>query len=126
MTLRALRCARKLDRRTIGSRAVEKVAVLTKLCDPLAIVVLPFLNVSADPDQEYWSDGPTEELTSVLSRTGGLRVVSRTSAFALEFRTPGMSQRRLNHTHIAAIYGHRGAENRGAPSPNNSRVSEFP
>jgi TolB-like protein len=91
------------------SRAVEKVAVLTKLCDPLAIVVLPFLNVSADPDQEYWSDGPTEELTSVLSRTGGLRVVSPTSAFALEFRTPGMSQRPLNHTHIAAIYGHRGA-----------------
>ena len=46
-----------------------------------SIAVLPFLNLSADPANEYFTDGLTEELTDALCNAGGLRVASRTSAF---------------------------------------------
>ncbi len=52
----------------------------------LSIAVLPFANMSADPDQEYFSDGLTEELMNVLARYQGLRVISRTSAFSFKGR----------------------------------------
>ncbi len=46
-----------------------------------SIAVLPFLNLSAEPGNEYFTDGLAEELTDALSNAGGLRVASRTSAF---------------------------------------------
>jgi TolB-like protein len=46
-----------------------------------SIAVLPFLNLSADPGNEYFTDGLAEELTNALCNAGGLRVASRTSAF---------------------------------------------
>jgi TolB-like protein/Tfp pilus assembly protein PilF len=51
--------------------------------DPLelSIAVLPFDNMSGEPEQEYFSDGISEELLNVLSRLPGLRVVARTSSF---------------------------------------------
>jgi TolB-like protein/DNA-binding winged helix-turn-helix (wHTH) protein/Tfp pilus assembly protein PilF len=45
-----------------------------------SVVVLPFLNLSAGPEDEYFSDGITEELVSSLTGISGLRVVARTSA----------------------------------------------
>lgn len=47
------------------------------------IAVLPFANLSGDKEQEYFSDGLTEEMISALTRSPGLRVTARTSAFAL-------------------------------------------
>jgi serine/threonine-protein kinase len=49
-----------------------------------SIAVLPFVNVSTDPDSEIFSDGIAEELTNALSRLEGLRVVARASAFAFK------------------------------------------
>jgi len=46
-----------------------------------SIAVLPFVNMSSDPEQEYFSDGMAEELLNVLSKIPGLRVSARTSSF---------------------------------------------
>jgi adenylate cyclase len=51
------------------------------LPDKPSIVVLPFTNLSGDPEQEYFNDGITEDLTSDLSRLSGLFVIARNSAF---------------------------------------------
>ena len=47
-----------------------------------SIAVLPFVNMSSDPEQEYFSDGITEELLNTLAKVPGLLVAARTSAFS--------------------------------------------
>ena len=47
-----------------------------------SIAVLPFINMSADPEQEYFSDGLSEELLHLLAKIPELRVTSRSSAFS--------------------------------------------
>jgi adenylate cyclase len=47
----------------------------------LSIVVLPFANLSNDPEQQYFADGITEDVTTDLSRLAGMFVISRTTAF---------------------------------------------
>ncbi len=49
---------------------------------PLSIAVLPFANLSSDPESEYFGDGLTDELINALAQVEGIRVVCRTSAFA--------------------------------------------
>ena len=48
-----------------------------------SIAVLPFVNLSADREDEYFSDGLAEEILNALTRVAGLKVTARTSAFAL-------------------------------------------
>jgi adenylate cyclase len=50
----------------------------------LSIVVLPFKNLSSDPDQDYFADGVTENLTTDLSRLRGAFVISRNTAFTFK------------------------------------------
>jgi TolB-like protein len=47
----------------------------------ISLAVLPFTNLSGDSDQEFFSDGITEEITTALAKVPGLRVVGRTSAY---------------------------------------------
>ena len=51
---------------------------------PHSIAVLPFVNLSGDKDQEYFSDGLTEELLNSLAEIEGLQVAARTSAFSFK------------------------------------------
>jgi serine/threonine protein kinase len=62
----------------VGSLAVTPEAGLDERVR--SIVVLPFTNLSPDPDNEYFSDGITEEIITDLARVKGLRVISRTSS----------------------------------------------
>src|SRR6202167_1197781 len=50
----------------------------------LSIIVLPFTNLSSDPDQDYFADGVTENLTTDLSRLRGSFVISRNTAFTFK------------------------------------------
>jgi adenylate cyclase len=56
-------------------------AAEAKSAPRLSIVVLPFSNLSNDPDQEYFADGVTDDLTTDLSRISGSFVIARTTAF---------------------------------------------
>jgi serine/threonine-protein kinase len=80
------RCLEKdVSRRyqTIGEvrAALEDVARFTQDREP-SIAVLPFANLSADKENEYFSDGLAEEIIDALTRIPGLKVTARTSAFA--------------------------------------------
>lgn len=63
-----------------------------------SIAVMPFANMSADPANEYFSDGITEEILNALASISTLKVASRTSAFALKGKSLGISEigRELN------------------------------
>ncbi len=64
----------------------------------LSIAVLPFANLSATPENEYFCDGIAEELLNALTRVSDLRVVARTSAFSLKHQQLDVQEigRRLN------------------------------
>ena len=55
---------------------------------PASIAVLPFVNMSEDKANDYFSDGLTEELLNVLAKVPGLRVIARTSSFAFKGKSP--------------------------------------
>ena len=63
-----------------------------------SIAVLPFVNMSPDPEQDYFCDGLAEELIDALARLDGLRVVARTSAFRFRGDAPDLREvgRKLN------------------------------
>ncbi|HEV7490324.1 MAG TPA: hypothetical protein VGO25_05925 [Rhodanobacteraceae bacterium] len=67
-----------------------------------SIAVLPFLDMSADKDQEYMSDGLAEELLNLLAQIPALHVTSRTSAFAFKGKSVAISDiaRQLNVAHV--------------------------
>jgi serine/threonine protein kinase/tetratricopeptide (TPR) repeat protein len=69
---------------------------------PSSIAVLPFANLSADPDNEYFSDGLSDELLNALTRLPGLRVAARTSSFQFRGRNTDIHEigRQLNVDHV--------------------------
>jgi adenylate cyclase len=65
----------------------EKGNSIKKVNDSkISIAVLPFVNFSSDKENEYFSDGITEELLNYLAKIKGLRVISRTSVFTFKDR----------------------------------------
>ena len=86
--------------RQAGVDAQKEQAAST--ANAISLAVLPFANLSSDPEQEFFSDGITEEITAALARVPDLRVVGRTSAFQfkgqnLDLRAIGQS---LSATHL--------------------------
>jgi TolB-like protein len=66
-----------------GYRFLSRVAA-TETAPQSSIAVLPFLNLSADPENELFADGMCEEIITSLTQIRNLRVVARTSSFALK------------------------------------------
>ena len=68
----------------------ESTPVVSELTEPAmqpvkrSIAVLPFVNMSSDPEQEYFSDGLTEEILNLLAKIRDLKVIGRTSSFAFK------------------------------------------
>lgn len=56
------------------------------------IAVLPFVNMSADPENEYFSDGISEEILNALTRVEGLQVTARTSSFSFKGKNEDIRQ----------------------------------
>jgi adenylate cyclase len=68
----------------------------------VAICVLPFINLSGDAEQEYFSDGITDDIITDLSKVSALSVTARNTAFTLKGQTleAGQIARQLNVTHV--------------------------
>src|SRR5262249_34147613 len=64
-----------------GERRVEVAGSALSLPDKPSIAVLPFHNLSGDPEQEYFADGMVEEIITALSRIRWLFVIARNSTF---------------------------------------------
>ncbi len=66
--------------------------------EPPSVAILPFLNLTGSPDQEFLSDSITDELTEALAETKGMRVVARTSAFQFKGKAGDVREigRKLN------------------------------
>ncbi len=62
--------------------------------NPPSIVVIPFVNLSADPDSEYFSAGLTEELIDALAHVRGLRVLARTASMRLKDKDTDLARLR--------------------------------
>jgi TolB-like protein/Flp pilus assembly protein TadD len=91
-------------RTVAGERAPSATAqkpLPTIDADP-SVAVLPLVNLSADPDQEYFSDGLTEELQNLLGKVPKLRVIARTSSFAFK-RTQEPIEAIARKLNVAAI-----------------------
>ena len=69
-----------------GYRFVPSVqsAGLPPATEPVTVAVLPFANLSSEPDSEFFADGITEEIINALAQIRNLRVVARTSAFSFK------------------------------------------
>ena len=64
-----------------AKKAAETEMIESSFSDKPSIAVLPFVNISNDPEQEYFADGMTEEIIGALAKLKGLKVISRTSSF---------------------------------------------
>ena len=85
-----------------SQKAPDLDEVVETIAGQESIAVLPFDNMSSDAEQEYFSDGLTEELLNLLARIPELRVTSRTSAFFYKDKDIRISDigRELNVDHV--------------------------
>jgi adenylate cyclase len=85
--------------RTITRKGLRFVGQVMELADQEgptsgkpSIAVLPFANLSGDPEQEYFADGMVEEIITALSRIRWLFVIARNSSFSYKGQSPGVKQ----------------------------------
>jgi adenylate cyclase len=89
---------------SIATSNAKSVAAIAHASPPprFSIVVLPFANLSSDPDQEYFADGITDDLTTDLSRISGSFVIARNTAFTFKGKAADIKQigRELNVRYV--------------------------
>jgi adenylate cyclase len=90
-----------------GGRSVQRLATGAAAAPKpqpggISVAVLPFVNLSSDKEQEFFSDGMTEEITSALAKISNLRVVGRTSAFQFKGQNKDLTAigQALHATHL--------------------------
>jgi TolB-like protein/Flp pilus assembly protein TadD len=88
--------------RTEAARQQGRSEVLVESYGDRSIAVLPFIDLSENKDQEFFSDGLAEEVLNLLTRIPELRVISRSSAFAFKGKDIGIPEiaRQLNVAHV--------------------------
>lgn len=94
-------------RRMVGEAPVAPVQSATPVAplprlDQLSVVVLPFANMSSDPEQDYFADGISEDIITDLSKVSALAVISRNSSFTFKGKAVNVPDvaRQLNVTHV--------------------------
>ena len=70
-----------------GEGTAQPTAPASILPDKPSIAVLPFTNMSGDPEQDYFCDGLVEDIITTLSKLAGLRVIARNSSFVYKGRS---------------------------------------
>ncbi len=83
--------------RTFTRKGVRFVVDVTEIADRIppekpSIAVLPFQNMSGDPEQEYFADGMVEEITTAIARCPGLFVIARNSSYAYKGKSVDVRQ----------------------------------
>jgi adenylate cyclase len=81
--------------RELASAYAAVIESVPPLPDKPSIAVLPFQNMSGDPDQEYFADGMVEEITTALSRFKWLFVIARNSSFT--YKGKAVSVKQIGH-----------------------------
>jgi serine/threonine-protein kinase len=96
----------------LAAIAIAWLLAASRDTGPPSVAVLPFTNMSGNSENEYVSDGITEELTGALVQLGGIRVTPRTTAFGYRGRTGDIRQigRELGVGHIVEGSVRRGAD----------------
>ncbi len=86
----------------LGGSAAHAPPQVTPSRQRCSICVLPFANMSGDPEQEYFSDGITEDIITDLSKVSALSVVSRNTAFTFKGKRVEIAQvaRQLKVSHV--------------------------
>ena len=90
------------ERKSSQDREIGTVPAETRSTDQPSVAVLPFDNMSGDSQQEYFSDGITEDLITDLSKLSGLFVISRNTAFTFKGQSVDVSEvgRKLGVAHV--------------------------
>lgn len=87
---------------TVASSAAPAPASQTTASPAKSVAVIPFINLSSDKEQEYFSDGLSEELLNLLAKIPELRVAARTSSFQFKGQSTDITEiaRKLNVAHV--------------------------
>ena len=91
-----------LTKQISDSQSLQQVQSTKREMEPNSIAVLPFVNMSDDASNEYFSDGVSEELINLLTKVPQLQVISRSSAFSFKGKNVDIPTiaRQLNVAHV--------------------------